>query len=451
MITRYVKVQIAIFAVLTLIATLLIVFYYVRVPQVLGIGRIAVTATLPAAGGLYPNANVTYRGVTVGTVTDVDLDPEGVRIRMTLDKDHLPPTGSRAEVHSVSAIGEQFVDFVPQDPAAAPMADGDHVPLALTSIPTPTAQVLQGTDNLLTSVDQQNFTTVLTEFADAFRDLGPDLGRLIDNTGSLVGEAGEERNFAATEGLINDFEGFADPQLATSDSIRNWGRNLASFTGQLRESDPALRSVLTDGNRAAQQADSLLTDLGRSTPPLLSTTEVLTRLAEAYHAPIEQILVVYPMFTAASLVVAPESEPGIFRFNLETNVNQPNCVEGWIPAGQPGGPRNAMETGDVPLPANSYCKLPQDDPTLARSARNLPCFEPGSPPGRRAATIFECRGSGFSPTAAGRLTLRPETPLNNQPAFEPLGGIGAVSSPATPSERMTLEGLMTPSPAGAPS
>lgn len=178
---------------------------------------------------------------------------------------------------------------------------------------------------------------------------------------------------------------------------------------------------------------------------------MLTRLAEAYHAPIEQILVVYPMFTASSLVIAPESEPGIFRFNLETNVNQPNCVEGWIPAGQPGGPRNAMETGDVPLPANSYCKLPQDDPTLARSARNLPCFEPGSPPGRRAATIFECRGSGFSPTSAGRLTLRPETGLNNEPAFEPLGAIGAVSSPATQQDRMTLEGLMTPAPAPVPS
>lgn len=442
MTTRYVKVQIALFTVFTLIATLLIVFYYVRVPQVLGVGRIAVTATVPATGGLYPNANVTFRGATIGTVTDVDLDPAGVRIGMDLESDQLPPSGSRAEVHSVSAIGEQYVDFVPQDPAAPPLADGDHIPIELTSVPVPTARVLQNTDNLLTSVDQDNFTTVLKEFADAFQGIGPDLARLVDNTQSLVDEA--DKNYAPTEQLINDFEGFADPQLATSDSIRGWGKNLASFTGQLRQSDPALRSVLTDGTRAAQQADGLLSDLSKSTPGLLSTTEVLTRLAEAYHAPIEQILVVYPMFTAGSMVVAPEAEPGIFRFNLESNVNQPNCVEGWIPAGQPGGPRNAMETGDMPLPKNSYCKLPQDDPTLARSARNLPCFEPGSPQGRRAATIFECRGSGFRPTAAGRLTLRPDTGVNNEPAFEPLGAIGAVSTPAPPAEDMTLEGIMSP-------
>ena len=445
MITRYVKVQIAIFTVLTLIASLLIVFYYVRVPQVLGFGRIGVTATVPATGGLYPNANVTYRGYTIGTVTDVDLAPDGVRIAMDLEKDHLPPSGSRAEVHSVSAIGEQFVDFVPQDPAAPPLADGDHIPAQLTSVPVPTADVLQNTDDLLTSVDQENFTTVLDEFADAFQNLGPDLGRLADNTRLLVEEA--DRNYGPTEQLINDFEGFADPQLATSDSIRNWAGNLSSFTEQLRASDPQLRSVLTDGTRAAQQAEGLLSDLSRSTPGLLSTTEVLTRLGEAYNAPLEQILVVYPMFTAGSLIVAPEAEPGIFRFNLGTNVNQPNCVEGWIPAGQPGGPRNAMETGDMPLPENSYCKLPQDDPTLARSARNLPCFEPGSPPGRRAATIFECRGSGFSPTSAGRLSLRPDTPLNGEPAFEPLGAIGAVSTPAPPEEQMTLEGLMSAPPA----
>ena len=38
-------------------------FTYMQVPTLLGLGRINVTMQLPAAGGLYKFANVTYRGV----------------------------------------------------------------------------------------------------------------------------------------------------------------------------------------------------------------------------------------------------------------------------------------------------------------------------------------------------------------------------------------------------
>ena len=48
---------------------LAMIFFYMQVPTLLGIGRITVTMELPAAGGLYRFSNVTYRGVQIGTVT----------------------------------------------------------------------------------------------------------------------------------------------------------------------------------------------------------------------------------------------------------------------------------------------------------------------------------------------------------------------------------------------
>ena len=48
-------------------------FTYMQVPTLLGVGRITVKLELPAAGGLYRFSNVTYRGVEVGKVTDVKL------------------------------------------------------------------------------------------------------------------------------------------------------------------------------------------------------------------------------------------------------------------------------------------------------------------------------------------------------------------------------------------
>ena len=48
-------------------------FTYMQAPTLLGVGRITVKLELPAAGGLYRFRNVTYRGVQVGKVTEIDV------------------------------------------------------------------------------------------------------------------------------------------------------------------------------------------------------------------------------------------------------------------------------------------------------------------------------------------------------------------------------------------
>lgn len=443
LISRFVKVQLVVFTVLTLLAGLLIVFVYVRVPTLLGVGQISVTAELPASGGLYPNANVTYRGVTVGKVVDVDLRNGRVIATLSVSADNPPAADSRAEVHSVSAIGEQYLDLIPAAGTREPgLADGDVIPLTRTSIPSSTADVLESTSGLLASIPPEQMSTTLDEFSDAFDGIGPDLGRLVDNTQTLVRAA--EDNYQPTERLLKDFPAFADPQMASSDDIRSWATDLNGFTKALRDSDPALRAVLNEAPDAAASATGLLQDLGRTTPTLLSSTAVLTRLAEAYHAPIEQLLVAAPLVFAADLMIMPEDHTaGGFKFNLETNTNPPNCSNGWTPPGHPGGPRPSSAIGDQALPGNTYCKLPQSDPTMARSARQLPCFEPGSPTGRRAATIFQCRGTGYSTDVTGGRSIEPDLGLNGAPLIpEPLAAIGGVSSPASTPEEMTWQSLM---------
>ncbi|HET6736205.1 MAG TPA: mammalian cell entry protein, partial [Mycobacterium sp.] len=60
MLTRFVRNQLIIFTVASVIGIAVMVFGYMQVPTLLGIGRITVTLELPAAGGLYRFSNVTY-------------------------------------------------------------------------------------------------------------------------------------------------------------------------------------------------------------------------------------------------------------------------------------------------------------------------------------------------------------------------------------------------------
>ena len=77
------------------------------------IGTYKVDANFVAGGGIYQNANVTYRGVTIGRVDSVGLTDDGVIANMRLNSNTPVPDNVTATVKSVSAVGEQYIDLVP--------------------------------------------------------------------------------------------------------------------------------------------------------------------------------------------------------------------------------------------------------------------------------------------------------------------------------------------------
>ncbi|PRC42935.1 mammalian cell entry protein, partial [Mycobacterium sp. ITM-2017-0098] len=115
MLDRLTRLQLSIFAIVTVLSVGAVSFFYLHVPAALGIGAYDVTANFVAGGGLYENANVTYRGVTIGKVEAVGLSDNGVVAHMRLNSDTPVPENVTATVKSVSAIGEQYVDLVPPD------------------------------------------------------------------------------------------------------------------------------------------------------------------------------------------------------------------------------------------------------------------------------------------------------------------------------------------------
>src|SRR5436309_8104922 len=111
--TRRILIQMAIFIAVSLLALGIMVFGYMRLPEQMGVGQYRVKLELPETGGLYPRGNVTYRGAQVGIVDSVKLTDSGVQAVLSLDSNVKIPADLKAEVHSVSSVGEQFVQLVP--------------------------------------------------------------------------------------------------------------------------------------------------------------------------------------------------------------------------------------------------------------------------------------------------------------------------------------------------
>src|SRR6202000_2189619 len=127
MLSRFVRIQLAIFTIVGTIGVIAMVLFYIQAPTLLGIGRMTVTLELPAAGGLYRFSNGTYRGVQLGKVTSVGLTPTGAKGRLSLRPAPKVPADLTAEVLSVSAVGEQYVDLRPKTDSPPYLHDGSVI------------------------------------------------------------------------------------------------------------------------------------------------------------------------------------------------------------------------------------------------------------------------------------------------------------------------------------
>ena len=175
MLDRLTRIQLAIFAVVTVITVVIMAIFYLRLPAAMGIGTYRVTANFVAGGGLYKNANVTYRGVAVGRVDSVGLTADGVDAVMRLNSGTNVPSNVTASVKSVSAIGEQYIDLVPPEHAATTkLHNGSRIDRNNTGIGVDIATLLHQSETLVNSVaDTRRLRELLHETFHAFNGSGP--------------------------------------------------------------------------------------------------------------------------------------------------------------------------------------------------------------------------------------------------------------------------------------
>jgi phospholipid/cholesterol/gamma-HCH transport system substrate-binding protein len=394
MLTRFVRIQLVIFVIVGIVGVVAMVLWYIQAPTLLGIGKMTVTLKLPAAGGLYRFSNVTYRGVQIGKVTAVGLTPQGAQATLSLDTSPKIPADLKAEVRSISAVGEYYVDLRPRTDSPPYLHDGSVIAKDSTMIPQPIGPVLDQSSALINSIPKGKLSTLLDESFKAFNGSGYDFGSLFDSSAQVSGDLNGVSDQARR--LTEDTGPFLDTQAQTTDSIRTWAHSLAGVTGQLAKNDPQIRTLLERGPGAFNEASKLLDQIKPTLPVLLANLTTVGQIAVTYHASIEQVLVLLPPFAAAIqsfLGINTANGLATGAFNLIIS-DPPACTVGFLP---PSAWRAPADTRIIDTPDGLYCKLPQDSPIGVRGARNYPCIEQ---PGKRAPTVEICESDKpFEPLA----------------------------------------------------
>jgi phospholipid/cholesterol/gamma-HCH transport system substrate-binding protein len=453
MLDRLTKAQLAIFGVVTVITVAIMAIFYLRLPAELGVGTYHVTADFVAGGGLYKNANVTYRGVEVGRVDSVGLNPHGVDAVMRLNSGTGVPSNVTAAVKSVSAIGEQYIDLVPPEhPTATKLHNGSRIDRDNTRIGLDIATLLHQSETLVSSVADTRLRELLHETFTAFNGSGPELARLIESARLLVDEA--NATYPQTSQLIDQVGPFLQAQIRGGDDIKSLSDGLARFTSEVRQADPQLRNTLTLVPPTVDEANTAFSGIRPTFPMLAANLANLGRVGVIYHKSIEQLLVVLPALFAA-IITAANGEPldeGA-KLDFKINIDPPPCNTGFIP---PTLIRTPADETLREIPTDMYCKTAQNDPSTVRGARNYPCQEF---PGKRAPTVALCRDpNGYVPTGTDPWRGPPipyGTPVTNglnilPPNHFPFVPPGADPDPGTPYPPNAVPPGAVPGPGPAP-
>jgi phospholipid/cholesterol/gamma-HCH transport system substrate-binding protein len=388
--TRRIKIQLMIMTVIALAGMAVMAFGYIKLPAMAGIGRYTVTVQLSQSGGLYPRANVTYRGTQVGKVESVHLTQDGhVDAELSLNSGTAIPSHLRAEVHTQTAIGEQYIQLLPLDGTSPALKDGSVIALPFTSVPPPIDTLLNDANRGLQAIPPENLRTVVNESYTAFGGLGPELSRLVKGSTAIAVDA--RANLDPLTQLIDQSAPVLNSQTQTADSVQAWAAHLATITGQIRNNDAALAGVIDNGGHTADEARTLVERLQPTLPVVLANLVSVGRVAVTYQPAVEQLLVLIPQGLAniqggavANLNTKQSYSGGYLDFDLGLNLPPP-CLTGFLPAQQ----RRVPTMTDYPdRPAGDlYCRVPQNSPFNVRGARNLPCL---TRPGKRAPSVKMC-------------------------------------------------------------
>lgn len=216
----------------------------------------SVTVHLPETGGLEPDSQVTYRGVSVGSVSNVAVDATGAVLTLHLNAGERIPASSHAEISMDLPVDITSLDLDPARAKPPYLHDGSTLPAAAVTQPVPLSTLLSEFDTIAAKLQPNDLRTLSTALATGLNGTGPQLAETLNNSAQLA------QLLASQQGRINHLIKGADdlmgPASNLSGNLPQISSGMRQLTDQLRQQDPTIRKVLNTAPGVAQRVSSTI-------------------------------------------------------------------------------------------------------------------------------------------------------------------------------------------------
>jgi phospholipid/cholesterol/gamma-HCH transport system substrate-binding protein len=359
-------------------------------------GSYSVAVHMPESGGLFPGSQVAYRGVPVGTVSSIDIEParDDIVATMTIHDGTKVPASTIAQVSDRSPAGAQYLDLQPPKGSGAPYLHGGSSidnPKQVR-LPPSLGGLLNSVTAFSNSIDIKQLRTVFNQLEIGFGGTGPALGRIIDNSAKLLTSL--EAVEPATINLLTTAGQVLDTQAQHLGDLRTFSVSLHRLADTLRADDPKTAALIQNALTTTQTVGPLLSQDSQNIGMLLANLVTVGHIAVQRIPGLNALLVALPGGLNA---LASAVSGGTVHFTLLTSLGNA-CA---YPGTRREQPFDGHRGGPI---TNGYCLHPK---TTQQQRGTV--YEP-RPPGDDTAGPGGASSSTASSTQSSSASSKSATP-----------------------------------------
>ena len=225
----------------------------------------SISADVDQAPSLFENGRVMVRGVRVGTISEVEPRPDGVRLTMAIDEGVELPADAKLSVIPITVIADRYVQIEPAYTSGPTMSDGDHIALEDTTIPAELDDVLEQLEGLLAALEPRAgnkgpLAKLIDSLDVALAGRGERLGGTIEGGASVLGNLAA--NEARLTGLISSLDTVFVALADRSSEIGLINERLALVTEALVGDQEHLEGTLENIAFLSSEAADLVSQSG---------------------------------------------------------------------------------------------------------------------------------------------------------------------------------------------
>jgi phospholipid/cholesterol/gamma-HCH transport system substrate-binding protein len=247
------------------------------------INRTNAVAYFENSNGIYVGDDVRVLGVNVGKITEIQPQPERVKISFWYDSKYKVPADAKAAILSPTLVTARAIQLTPVYTTGPVMKDNAVIPQERTAVPVEWDQVRAQLEKLATSLQptEPGGVAPLGSFINTTADNLRGQGANIRDTVIKLSQAFSALGDHSTD-IFSTIKNLAILVSALQDStnlMRQLNQNLASVTGLLADDPNEVANAVKDLNAVLPEVQQFVADnreaLGTTSDKLAGVTQAL--------------------------------------------------------------------------------------------------------------------------------------------------------------------------------
>ncbi|MEO3783660.1 MCE family protein [Actinocorallia sp. B10E7] len=245
---------------------------------------------------LYEKSRVKVLGANVGTVEDLRVEDDKVRVELRVDSDVPLPADVRATIAAESAIGERSVILFPAwKPGGERAEAGTVIPVERTEPAVEIDEALSAFTTLAESVDPKKVRQLVGTGVELLEGRGDSINRALSTTAELADDLA-----AQDEQIVSVAKGLRDLSSSLNrrdDELRTLIDSFSTVSGQLADERTRLKNFLVGLETLIRRGEVVITAYREKLPATLAQSSTLVMTLKANSASLSETITGLARFT----------------------------------------------------------------------------------------------------------------------------------------------------------